>query len=251
MAVLDAGQSRVWTQSAIFVAIGSCDYVWQPGKERIMVSRRRLGCVAIALGLIVGLGSTPHAAISTNPVAFIDNLANRTLKILEQHLPAPEREQRFKALLLENFDMPRISRFVLGRYWLTGTAQEKEEFQKLLPDYVAQSYSNRFANYTGETLKVTGSRLAGQDTTVVRSRIDSTSGGPPVNVEWRVVQAGSDFRIVDVSVDGVSLVLTHRDEFAAVVEREGGGVSTLNRLLREKVANVAALSSARSRTLAL
>jgi len=206
-----------------------------------MVFRNRLGCLAVALGMIVGLGGAPHAAVSTDPGAFIDNLAKQTLKILDQHLPPPEREQRFKALLLGNFDMPRISRFVLGRYWLTGSAQEKEEFQKLLPDYVARSYSNRFANYSGETLKVTGSHPAGQDTTVVMSRINSPSGGPPINVEWRVVQTGSDFRITDVAVDGVSLVLTHRQEFAAVIEREGGGLSTLNRLLREKASNLATL----------
>ncbi len=207
-----------------------------------MVFLRRVGCFVIMLGTIVALGGVPHAAVSTNPPAFIEGLANQTLKILDQHLPAPERETRFKALLLENFDMPRISRFVLGRYWLAASAQEKEDFQKLLPDYVARSYSNRFANYAGQTLKVTGSRPAGESTTVVRSRIDSPSGGPPINVEWRVVRAGNDFRIVDVAVDGVSLVLTHRDEFAAVIEREGGGVSTLNRRLREKSSNVAALA---------
>src|SRR5579885_2886021 len=112
--------------------------------------------MVLALGMMLGLGSAPHAAISTNPAVFIEGLAGQTLKILEQHLPGPERETRFKALLLENFDMPRISRFVLGRYWLTATAQEKEDFSKLLPDYVSRSYSNRFANYSGETLKVTG-----------------------------------------------------------------------------------------------
>ncbi len=204
-----------------------------------MVFRRPLGCLVVALGMMVGLGSAPHAAVSTNPSAFIEGLASQTLKILDQHLPGAERETRFKALLRENFDMSRISRFALGRYWLTASAQEKAEYQKLLPDYVARSYSNRFADYAGETLKVTGTRSVSQDTAVVRSRIESPHGRPPINVEWRVVQAGNDFRIVDVVVDGVSLVLTHREEFAAVIEREGGGVSTLNRLLRDKGAGPA------------
>lgn len=231
------------TQSGMFaVAHTRYDIRNELAQEPIMVFRRRVSSFVIVLGTIMGLGGVTHAAVSTSPSAFIEGLASKTLKILDQHLPAPEREARFKVLLLENFDMPRISRFVLGRYWLAASAQEKEVFQKLLPDYVARSYSNRFANYSGETLKVTASRSAGENTTVVRSRINSPSGGPPINVEWRVVQTGNDFRIVDVAVDGVSLVLTHRDEFAAVIEREGGGVSTLNRLLREKGSNVAALA---------
>ncbi len=209
-------------------------------QEPIMVYRRCLGRFVAALVIVFGFSGVVQAATSTNPSGFIEGLSSRTLKILDQHLPFSDRTAQFKALLLENFDMPRISRFVLGRYWLTASAQEKEEFQKLLPDYVARSYSNRFANYSGQTLKVTGTRPVGQDTTIVRSRIDSPSGGPPIFVEWRVVQTGNDFRIVDVLVDGVSLVLTHREEFAATIEREGGGVTTLNRLLRDRASSLTA-----------
>ena len=201
---------------------------------------RHLVCAVVALGMIIRPGNSPHAAISTDPIAFIDTLGNHTLKILGEH-PAPaERERRLKALLLENFDMPRISRFVLGRYWQTASNQEKEEFQRLLPDYVARSYSNRFASYSGETVKVIRSRPAGEDTTVVSSQIVDPSGAPPISAEWRVVRTGNDFRIIDVAVDGVSLVLTHRQEFAAVIEQQGGGVSTLNRMLREKLRSSAA-----------
>ena len=205
---------------------------------------RHLLCAVVALGIMVDAlnaphaavsTDAPHAAVSTDPVTFIDNLANQTLKILGEHLPAAESEQRFKALLLENFDMPRISGFVLGRYWPTARSQEKEEFQGLLPDYVARSYSKRFASYSGEKVKVTRSRPAGEDNIVVSSQIINPSSGPPVSAEWWVVRTGDDLRIIDVVVDGVSLVLTLRQEFVAVIEQRGGGVSTLNRMLREKL----------------
>ena len=205
---------------------------------------RHLLCAVVALGMMVDAlnaphaavsTDAPHAAVSTDPVAFIDNLANQTLKILGERLPPAESEQRFKALLLENFNMPRISGFVLGRYWLTASSQQKEEFQGLLPDYVARSYSKRFASYSGEKVKVTRSRPAGEDNIVVSSQIVNPSGAPPVSAEWWVVRTGDDLRIIDVVVDGVSLVLTLRQEFVAVIEQRGGGVSTLNRMLREKL----------------
>jgi phospholipid transport system substrate-binding protein len=196
---------------------------------------RHLLCAVVALGMMVDARNAPRAAVSADPVAFIDNLANHTLRILGEHLAPAESEQRFKALLLQNFDMPRISRFVLSRYWLTASSQEKEEFQGLLPNYVARSYSKRFASYSGETVKVSRSRPAGEGTTVVSSQIVSPSGAPPVSAEWWVVRTGDDLRIIDVIVDGVSLVLTLRQEFVAVIEQRGGGVSTLNRMLREKL----------------
>jgi len=69
----------------------------------------------------------------------------------------------------------------------------------------------------------------------VSSQIVNPSGAPPVSAEWWVVRTGDDLRIIDVVVDGVSLVLTLRQEFVAVIEQRGGGVSTLNRMLREKL----------------
>ncbi len=197
---------------------------------------RRLLFVIFVLGALAATSGTPQGAIATDPVAFINNLANETLKVLGERPPPTERERRFKAILLENFDMPRISRFVLGRYWVGSSDQEKQEFQSLLPDYVARSYSNRFIRYSGETVKVIRSRPAGGDATVVSSQIISSSGAPPIDVDWRVVRTGNDYRITDVIVDGVSLVLTHRQEFAAVIERQGGGISTLNQTLRERLA---------------
>ena len=202
----------------------------------------RLLFVIFALGVLVGTGGTPQGAIATDPTTFINRLANETLKVLAERPPPTERERRFKAILLENFDMPRISRFVLGRYWAGSSDQEKQEFQMLLPDYVVRSYSNQFMRYSGETVKVTRSRPAEREVTVVSSQIISSSGAPPINVDWRVVRTGNDYRITDVIVDGVSLVLTHRQEFAAVIERQGGGTSTLNRTLREKLAASAAAS---------
>ena len=200
---------------------------------------RRLLFVIFALGALVGASGTLLGAIATDPVAFINHLANETLKVLGERPPPTERERRFKGILLENFDMPRITRFVLGRYWVGASDQEKQEFQRLLPDYVVRSYSNRFMRYSGETVKVTRSRPADGGATVVSSQIISSSGAPPIGVDWQVVQTGNDYRITDVIVDGVSLVLTHRQEFAAVIAQQGGGISTLNRTLREKLSPAA------------
>jgi len=75
----------------------------------------RFLCAVVALGTIAGIGHAPHAAVATDRIAFIDDLASRMLKSLSQHLPPAEREQRLNAILLENFDMPRMTRFVLGR----------------------------------------------------------------------------------------------------------------------------------------
>ena len=60
--------------------------------------------------------------------------------------------------LLRDFDVPGIARFVLGPYWRVASEPEKQEFRRLFEDYIVRVYSERFAQYRGEALRVTGSR---------------------------------------------------------------------------------------------
>jgi phospholipid transport system substrate-binding protein len=202
-----------------------------------MVDRRALlGLVpALAAGFL--LGSTAHAAPAKDAEAFIGNIAIQALKDLSDKLPEPELEKRFQALLDKSFDMPRISRFVLGRYWIGATDREKQDFQKLFETYVVRSYSIRFSEYSGETVKVTGSRSESSENAVVTSQITQADGAPPIRVDWIVRKNGDELRIADVSVEGVSMVLTQKQEFAAVIERTGGGVTALNKALQDKLSS--------------
>lgn len=185
--------------------------------------------------MLAGACHEPRAAPAADPSAFIDNLANQALKILNEALPQAERERRFKPILQDNFDIPRIARFVLGRHWSTASDQEKQEFQTVFADYLVRTYTNLFSKYSGQRVKISRMEAAGENTSVVYSQIIDPAGAPPVNVVWRVIGTPNDYRISDVSVDGVSQLLTYRDEFADVVEREGGGVAALTRLLRAKL----------------
>jgi len=87
---------------------------------------------------------------------------------------------------------------------------------------------------------VTATRSEGPATTVVVSQFVSPSGGPAAKVEW-VVRKGSDdnYSVVDVSVEGVSMALTQRDEIAAVADRNGGTVDGLNHAMQEKIRGAA------------
>jgi phospholipid transport system substrate-binding protein len=202
-----------------------------------MWSRRAFVGFAAALAAGGLVAPWAQAEPSKEAEAFITNLANQALKDLSDKLPEPELEKRFRALLDKNFDMPRISRFVLGRYWNGATDKEKQDFQTLFEALVVRAYSIRFSEYSGETVKVTGSRSEGADNSVVASQITQPDNAPPVHVDWIVRKNGSEFRIADVSVDGVSMVLTQKQEYAAVIERNGGGVTALNKAIEDKLNN--------------
>ena len=92
----------------------------------------------------------------------------------------------------------------------------------------------RFNSYAGQSFSVTRAVPDGDNGAMVFTDIGQP-GEEPARVQWRVRKAGSNIKIVDVIVEGVSLLVTQRSEFASVLQRNGGKVADLTQLLRDKI----------------
>jgi len=194
---------------------------------------RRSLLTAAFIVLAGALAPAIPAAAAADPAAVVSNLGSRALEVLGKNAPQSQRVARFRELLREDFDVPEISRFVLGRYWNVATEEQRAEFLKLFEEYIALAYSTRLAEYTGETFKVTGSR-PDADGAIVSSQIVRPAGAAPVKVDWRLTGRNGAYKISDVSVDGISMAVTQRSEFASVIQHNGGQVQGLITMLREK-----------------
>ncbi|HEX6980321.1 MAG TPA: ABC transporter substrate-binding protein [Alphaproteobacteria bacterium] len=210
-----------------------------------MIRRHSILALALALGC-VATGVQAQSAMSAAPATdapavalqegsqFVTRLASRAIaELTTDALPAPERIARFRAMLTEAFDVPGIGRFVLGRYWRTATEAERAEYLKLFEDLIVQTYANRFQDFAGAQLRVLGTR-EGQDGDVVAMVEATLPGKPPARLDVRMRRNGGGFKIFDVLVEGISMSVTQRDEFAAVVQRNGGKVEGLLASLRER-----------------
>ena len=119
---------------------------------------------------------------------------------------------------------------MLGRHWKRATPDQQAAYLDLFPRYVVELYTGRFTGYSGERFEVVNQRSLGAGVSLVNSRI-VPANGPALNVGFRVEQVGGAPAIVDVMVEGISLILTKRAEFDSVARREGIG-SLINRLRR-------------------
>jgi phospholipid transport system substrate-binding protein len=196
-----------------------------------------LGLVArgFALLLAVAVLAVPAPSrAADDPAGFISDLGQRTVRVLAAKVSESEREAQFRAIFEEGFDVPAISRFVLGNYWRVATEEQRRTFITLFEAYVVHAYAVRFNEYSGQQLKVTSARAEGDDSALVQSVIAQPSGAPPLRVDWRVGKTAKGFKINDVVVEGVSMAVTQRQEFSAVIQRNGGEIDALLKLLREK-----------------
>lgn len=189
----------------------------------------RFGCL-IALLLVI---APPAQAMTADE--FVQQISKKAFSSLgEANLSDADRVERFRVLLNEAFDMKRIGRFVLGRHWRTASDVEKTEFQDLFEKFIVQAYANRFRDLTDKKLVVNGTRELNARESLVPSRIE-IPGQPAVNVNWKVRESNGTLKIVDVTVEGISMSVTQRDEFSAVIRQTGGTVGGLNKALKRKV----------------
>ena len=182
--------------------------------------------------------AAPPLVNPADAVAFMNRLWDRAVELLNNKTDPTAREARFRDLFHTDFDCAGIARFVLGRYWRTASEEEQQEFVRLFEDYVVFVYTARLSNFGGEALKVRGSRSDG-DGVIVSTDVVSPGVASPMRIDWRLVADNGAYKISDVIVEGVSMAVTQRSEFASVVQRSGGQVRGLIAMMREKTAHAA------------
>jgi phospholipid transport system substrate-binding protein len=203
----------------------------------------RRAVIAAAAAALIAAGAAPVAraqdsASVTEGAQFVSNLASRAVaELTTGDLAMPERVTRFRGMLTEAFDVPTIGRFVLGRYWRVASDVEKAEYLKLFEDFIVQTYVQRFNDFAGATLRVLQTRN-GQDGEVIATLDAALPGKPVARFDVRMRRENGTFKIFDVVVEGISMSITQRDDFAAVIQLNGGKVEGLLASLREKTKTV-------------
>jgi phospholipid transport system substrate-binding protein len=203
---------------------------------------KTFGAALLGVALLFAAALPARADDVADAQTFVRNLADKAIsQLTSPTMSQGERETAFRKLLHEHFDAPAMGRSALGRYWRIATPGEQAEYMDLFEDLIVATYAARFRDYGGENLDILGaSKPAGGDdnTVMVQSQI-SRNVAKPIRLDWRVQQPSSDPKIVDVVIEGVSMIQTQRSEFTSVVVRNGNKVAGLINELRAKTASLA------------
>ena len=188
-----------------------------------------IGAVALALALL----ASPRGEAAVDPGAFVGTLGTQGIQMLGPNVPPAERTARFGQLFQSDFDIPGISRFVLGRYWRAYSPDQQQEFLRLFQASTVAAYSEKLGEFGGGQFRVTGVQDAGEETVVASEII--RPGGKPVRMDWHLIQNAGQYKVSDVYVDGVSMKATERDEYASIIQKNGGQPEALLAVLRQEL----------------
>lgn len=152
---------------------------------------------------------------------FIRAFGEETLDLLaNQPGTEAERAERLRGLLDRGFDMATVGRAALGPYWRQADETQRTVYLAAFVDFIVATYSVRIRDYNGETFELVGERPLDDKDTLVLTRVHRHNK-EPLKIDYRVRTRDGERHIIDVIVEGLSMLTSQRQEFAAVVQREG------------------------------
>lgn len=215
------------------------------GLTTLSARTRMLAATTMLTGMLFGGALMPatvaqaqtsaqgQSASMTGAQDFIADMAERGIGFLgNAALDRAGKQAKFRQLLEDSFDMKTIGRFVVGRYWRQMSPAQQQEYQELFRNKIVETYSARFSEYTGQKFETRSARPDQNSGDVIVTSFIVPKQGPEVKVDWRVRNRDGVYKVVDVIVEGVSMSLTQRSDFASVIQRGGGNVEVLLNHLR-------------------
>lgn len=218
-------------------------------RNRAMRSRRglRSGTRCGRAALVAALACCLLPAVAgagdagTAPRAVVEQTTNDVLAILrDQTLSSQEKQRRIETVVYARVDFDTLSRLVLARNWRRFSKPQQEEFVSEFKQHLSLTYGNNVDNYKNEGVEITGDREETRGDWTVQSKIMRGSAAAYL-IDYRLRQTAGEWKIIDIVVEGVSLVANFRSQFQDIVS--GGGPDRLLRLLREKNAKGEPLKS--------
>ena len=206
-----------------------------PTKDNMRTLRPTLAPLLALLLLVPALAAAPLASAQGGARAYLERRHEEVNRILRTPANA-QRSQRLTRLLNELIDYEALSRQALGEHWEAQTPEERERFVSLLRQLVERNYETNLERILDYEVSYEGEQARGDRTVVTTSaRSRAQRRQPPVEIAYAMVQSGGDWRVVDVTTDGVSMVQNYRSQFNRIIDREGWAelISRMERRLEQ------------------
>ena len=178
--------------------------------------------LALALCLLApSLAPSPgEAAAESAPVALVSRTVTDVLAVLnDKNLDQSARRRKIEAIAYERFDFDTMSKLVVASYWKTFTPEQKAAFVTEFKAFLAHTYGERIDRYSDEEISVVSETPMKRGDVLVMTKIAGGQYGGAL-VEYRLREnpdAADQWRMIDVKVEGISLVLNYRDQFKALL----------------------------------
>jgi len=201
------------------------------------------GRVLNSLFLILCLVTAIAQAAAESPEAVVRQTADGVIDRIESQRSVLEAnpEQIYdmvNELVIPHFDFISMSKWVLGKNWKSASESQRSEFIEQFKTLLVRTYARALMEYSGQGIKYLPVKQNPKSNLAVVKTELTSSGAQPFPVAYRMHQKDEVWKVVDVAVDGVSLVSTYRGSFATQIKKKG-----FDSLIKELIDKNARLAS--------
>jgi phospholipid transport system substrate-binding protein len=187
---------------------------------------------ALVLACLLLAPSIPPATADTSADvrAFVERVNQDSTDLLSSEENADE---RCRGLLGWAFDVPAMAQYALGKAWDKATSAEREAFLAAFEDAIVAAYLRRMRDYRGATMSFVGTRPPTGGDRMAASRLSLPDAEE--TWIWRLRPDGQSWRIVDVAIDGASVLSTERQEYADILAANHGDINAVIAFIRKRL----------------
>ncbi len=114
-----------------------------------------------------------------------------------------------------------MSRLVLGRYWRSATDLQREQFTNAFRSLLVRTYAESLIDYTGVPIRYLPVHMDEEAKDAIVQTEIHQSGRPAVDINYRLRLLRDEWKVIDVIVEGVSLITNYRSEFSTQIGQSG------------------------------
>jgi phospholipid transport system substrate-binding protein len=178
----------------------------------------------------------PLSSQAAAPLEAVRAEINKVLDVLRDESLKGEsgkntKKTKIRSIANGMFDFSELSRRTLGPDWKKLNAGQQKEFVDLYSDLLEETYASKLLSYTNEKVLYGKEKNLTANTVEVETTIATKKADIPVN--YRLIPKGSDWKVYDVTIEGVSLINNYRSQFREILT--GKSPDALIEHLRKKV----------------
>ncbi len=194
----------------------------------------RLGWLLAMAAFVFG---TSAMAESLAPDVLVKNTATEVLELVKKDKDIQNGDTKKIVALTEekivpHFNFERMTQQVLGRNWRKASGEQQGKVVSEFRNLLVRTYSTALSKYRNQTLEFKPLRSQPGDTRVKVKTLILQTGSQPVKVDYSLEKVGDEWKVVDVEIEGVSIVTSYRSQFDEAINQ--GGVDNLIQQLAEK-----------------
>jgi phospholipid transport system substrate-binding protein len=208
------------------------------GAKRIMIDCV-LSLLILWFGGAGGLSLAQTAPAGLDARGVIEKVTTDAISALrDPKLSIDDKRQKIKEIAYANINFDVMARLSLGRYYRDLSDADRTQYLAEFKEHLTNTYGHTTDDYDNEDVKITGDRKEVDGDWNVSTHILGVKENKPnqevADVEYRLRQQDGQWKIIDLTIDGVSLVSNFRSQFQDIMTN--GGIDQLLKLLHDKIA---------------